>query len=274
MASDLMRRWGRGQWAEFWEEQDREFFEWVAGRELAAASHRRVLEVMTARAGGPGLDFSVESLGRLGHWYLGLAKEDYNGERWLGFVEFKEPPPRDYVVVSQKYPTRELSKTLAAIRFALVWYCEEVERRLVPEARLVCWRGHHTDDHHNGQRGLDVGKPNRPCYPGASVGMVLGDGYKYFFNPEAVPGHRRPRPEAMADWVVRDLLARREAVERNGSLVWQVAPTGPRAFEGRTPMKRIPVRLFDAYMNGEVGVPKVYRGPEPPEDLDPQVGMG
>jgi hypothetical protein len=266
--SKLIRYPSRKQWARFWEESDRGL--------LLMPSHLgktlRILEVMVDKTNGPDLDYSLESLRKLGQWYVELAEADLNGEQWLDFVEWPPDPPPAGVLISRKYPERKTSKTIDAIHLSLTAYCDEVEKRLVPEARDVCWRAGHADDHLNGRPLLDVGDPTSPHVPSISVLYVVRDAYRYYFTP-GHPYYRPPNPDAMADIMLRRLEERRQWIQTNGSPVWQVAPTGPRAFEGRTPMKRASYKWVLAYKRGEVGIPTIYRGPEPPPDPDPQIGM-
>ena len=267
---DLVGSWSREQWAEFWEEHDLAFLRLPAFRELSA----RLLEAVVEQTSGPDLDYSVDSLRPLGHWYLGLAREDFTAEELLDRLEWPWSPKHiDRPPGYRKYPERKLSKTLSAIYSGLGNYCDEVARRLIPESRYVCWRGGYADDMRNGLPVLDVGRPTRPFSPGAGLFGVAMRAYMSYFDPDS-QSYSPPQPEEMADWVEQGLEERRVWVEEHGSPVWQVAPTGPKAFEGRKPMRRVSVQWMDRYSRGEVGIPTVYRGPEPPEDPDPQVGMG
>jgi hypothetical protein len=230
------------------------------------------LEAIIQETNGPDLDYTIRSLRLLGHWYVELAREDYTCEQWARLLGWDERPPSD-ITSEQPPPKRNLSITLSAVAGCLEAYCAEVDRRLISGARWVCWRGGYADDPRNGQLRLDVGDPTNPHGVGAYTFLVLNNSYEHQFRPDA-PGYEPPNPGRMADLVATRVLERHEFVERNGSPVWQVAPTGPRAFEGRHPMRRVPARLMDAYRKGEIGMPTVHRGPEPPPDPDPQVGMG
>ncbi|MDR1187654.1 MAG: hypothetical protein LBK95_09400 [Bifidobacteriaceae bacterium] len=272
--SKKFRYLSRREWAAFWEECDREFLEGLPRGPALAGRYLEALVGVIVRTDGPELDYSIKSLRALGHWYVALARADFDGEEWLGMIPRPEPPEDDGILDHHtKHPERELSWTLQVLEVAMGAYCGRIERGLIPQARHVVWRGRHADDSHNGSVVLDVGDPLHPHMPATSVRGLLGQGYQYYFDDSVEYYWQKPDPEAMAKWVERELDERRRFVERNGSPVWQVAPTGPRAFEGRTPMKRVPVRLIDAYNKGELGVPTVYRGPEPPPDPDPQIGM-
>jgi hypothetical protein len=265
-------QWSRKEWAEFWEERDREFLALPAEREKAA----RLFEVLVKYTHGPDLDYSVDSLLKFGHWYVDLALEDFRADQIMDQFDWPEPHVQHPELESHyRWPHREWSRTLDAIYHGLGYYADKVELRLIPEARYVCWRGAFTDDMRSGNSYLDVGDPLHPLSARNCVFTVVSrTTYEWFFNP-AVPNFFEPIPEAVFNTVNRQLAERREWLERNGSPVWQVAPTGPAAFEGRNPFRRATMRWRDAWKRGEVGVPKVYRGPAPPpEDPNPGIGMG